>query len=131
LLAVATISFAQQAAALKPPVATPEVKPVTVPEVTPVTPFPLYYPAVEFDRPYTGTLIFTVADETTEVQKACNGPGPALGCSLLYANRCLVVLAPDNVIKAHDWTTEAVKRHEIAHCNGWPSDHRGWRLYDR
>jgi hypothetical protein len=112
-------------------VATPEVKPVTVPEVTPVTPFPLYYPAVEFDRPYTGTLIFTVADDTTEVQKACNGPGPALGCSLLYANRCLVILAPDNVIKAHDWTTEAVKRHEIAHCNGWPSDHRGWRLYDR
>ena len=38
--------------------------------------FPLYYPAVEFDRPYTGTLIFTVADDTTEAAKGLQWARP-------------------------------------------------------
>jgi hypothetical protein len=33
----------------------------------------------------------------------------------------------DELIKAAEWTAEIVRRHEIGHCNGFPSDHRGAR----
>jgi hypothetical protein len=43
------------------------------------------------------------------------------GCSIITStNSCLVVTIDREFKKA---TPEAVLRHEIGHCNGWPADH--------
>ena len=113
LLAVATVSFAQQAAAVKP---------------AKIEPFPIFYPPVEFDHRYSGTLVTTVAKSAEEVGQECSIVLEALGCSIRAAmGGCWIILAPEDIIKAHGWTREAVIRHEVAHCNGWHADHRGWR----
>jgi hypothetical protein len=51
--------------------------------------------------------------------------GNALGCFIRHVASCFIILAPDADIVAAGFATEDIKRHEIAHCNGWPSDHRG------
>jgi hypothetical protein len=40
---------------------------------------------------------------------------------------CELIISPDSIIALAGLTLEFVKRHEIAHCNGWPADHRGAR----
>ena len=117
LIALTSGSWAQQVAAIKP---------------TAVEPFPIYYPAVEFDRPHLGTLMMTIAKDAADLLTACGEDSKAaLGCSMRFPKWCLIILAPDDVIKSYGWTSQAVIRHEMAHCNGWPADHRGWRLTDR
>ena len=81
LLAVARA--AQVSAEIERSALTGTVQQVAVVQPAAIEPFPLYYPAKEFDRPYTGPLIFVAAKDTTEVQEACKGSGPALGCTLL------------------------------------------------
>jgi hypothetical protein len=56
--------------------------------------------------------------------------GFALGCAHLAAQECKIVLAADSVIIAAGHPPELVKRHEIAHCNGWPADHPGALPYE-
>jgi hypothetical protein len=46
------------------------------------------------------------------------------------------VVAPEADMKVVGLTMDITLRHEIAHCNGWPGDHRGalpiedWALMD-
>lgn len=72
-----------------------------------------------------------------ELQKVCP---TRLGCALSIStyppnmiaintsgNRvaCLVLMLPDEAIKAQGVDPQETYRHEIAHCNGWPADHGG------
>lgn len=51
-----------------------------------------------------------------------------LGCApLITKERCEIVVANDDIIKAQGWTFPIVVRHEIGHCNGWSKDHPGAR----
>jgi hypothetical protein len=43
--------------------------------------------------------------------------------------QCAIVMAPDDVITKAGFPPALVLRHEIAHCNGWPADHRGARTF--
>jgi hypothetical protein len=45
--------------------------------------------------------------------------GKVAGCAFHMDGRCLIVLNVDTLYD-HD----EVLRHEMAHCNGWPEDHR-------
>jgi hypothetical protein len=36
--------------------------------------------------------------------------------------KCEIVIADDDILKDAGWTFEIVKRHEEAHCGGWPND---------
>jgi hypothetical protein len=92
-------------------------------------------PPKEFDHPFAGELIVFTARDQDEVRAMCPRtqfpPLGALGCAPnIGPGRCRIVLAPDaDIIKAGH-PPELVKRHEIAHCNGWPADHRGALPYE-
>jgi hypothetical protein len=91
-------------------------------------------PPEHYDHPYNGPLVVTVARDETHVRELCPSAkftlGVALGCSVRHVTEgCWVVLAPEAVISAAGFPPELVKRHEIAHCNGWPADHRGARPF--
>lgn len=88
----------------------------------------LVLPPAEYDHAYPGELI--VVQSEAAVKRCPEGPfafKPVLGCSFRREDRCLVILAPDDMIRRYGWTTAIVKRHEIGHCNGWPANHPGAR----
>ena len=37
--------------------------------------------------------------------------------------RCYIYIAPSSYLQRNRVSAEAVRRHEIAHCNGWPAGH--------
>jgi hypothetical protein len=93
-------------------------------------------PPPEFDRPFAGGKVIIVpARDQKHVRELCPtakfNTGVALGCADLTASwDCRVVLAHDSVIIAAGFSPELVKRHEVAHCNGWHADHRGALPYE-
>jgi hypothetical protein len=88
-------------------------------------------PPKAFDRPYPapGKVIVVTARDQNHVRELCPTtvfPAEALGCAQLTPSwDCKIVVAADDVVKAAGFPPELVRRHEIAHCNGWPADHRG------
>ena len=93
-------------------------------------------PPVEYDKPYEGVLITQrlPIDQLHKIcapyQLACTMPistGPnGIGWRLGFdGNRvaCLMILPPDSYILEHHQDPKEVLRHELGHCNGWPSDH--------
>ena len=54
-----------------------------------------------------------------------NPGGHVLGCAIRTKKSCLVIYAPDEEIIRFGLSFDIIHRHEIAHCNGWPGDHRG------
>jgi hypothetical protein len=92
-------------------------------------------PPAEFDHRHKGIVIITRTKDQAETRKLCAVPFPmplAIGCAkTVLAGTilvgCEIVISPDSVIALSGLTLEFVKRHEIAHCNGWPADHRGAR----
>jgi hypothetical protein len=78
---------------------------------------PPLIPPKRFDHPFKGKLVEHRGD-IQEVQMWCatmyGKPFPYLveGCALPMGTRCEVA-----------FTRKAVRRHEIAHCNGWPEHH--------
>src|SRR5262245_22352274 len=74
-------------------------------------------PPKRFDHAFTGKLVEHPGD-IQEVQMWCatmyGVPFPYLveGCALPMGKRCEIA-----------FTRKAVRRHEIAHCNGWPEHH--------
>ena len=86
-----------------------------------IRPIPL--PPPEYDHPYSGIVVTTVAKSLEHVRELCPIPNAKYGCAFRYGTGCLIVLAPDADIVAVGWTTELAKRHEIGHCNGWPANH--------
>ena len=93
-------------------------------------------PPKEFDRPYAapGKVIVVTGRDQNHVRELCptaKFTGEALGCASLTPTwDCKIVVAANDVIKAAGFPPELVKRHEIAHCNGWPADHRGALPYE-
>jgi hypothetical protein len=83
-------------------------------------------PPVEYDHPYTGDLTVSIVSQE-EIARQCPNAKARLGCNRRWPDECLVWIAPDDVIEALGLTREVVLRHEIGHCNGWPSDHPGMR----
>jgi hypothetical protein len=79
-----------------------------------------------YDHPYDGVVVERVLP-LDEARRFCAaiGVGPADGCSGIVtmtdeSKRCLIVLPTDGP----DPDIENYRRHELAHCNGWPADHR-------
>lgn len=81
-------------------------------------------PPSAYDHPYAGQVIEMVM-KAPQVNSLCIKMGavdPAaagqqfLGCSWRdVSGRCYVVLSDHDIA--------AIRRHEIAHCNGWPAHH--------
>jgi hypothetical protein len=94
---------------------------------------PRVVPPKEFDHPFPapGKVIVVPARDQDHVRELCptaKFKGAALGCSGMTDSwDCRIVLAADSVIIAAGFPPDLVRRHEIAHCNGWPADHR-WAL---
>jgi hypothetical protein len=90
-------------------------------------------PPPEYDRPYDGVLVTTVANSQKQVREWCPDAkftlGVALACTHRYPTGCRMVIASDKLLTAAGFPAEMVKRHELAHCNGWPADHPGPRPF--
>jgi hypothetical protein len=82
-----------------------------------------------------GNLAIWPVKTQQQVRDACPNAkfnlGHALACAWRFpgGETCWIVMVPDDQIKAAGLPVELVKRHEIAHCNGWPGDHRGARPF--
>jgi hypothetical protein len=91
-------------------------------------------PPKQYDRPYKGDLQVTVAKSQQHVRELCPGTKfgwiGALGCAHVIGNKCCVIMAPDADITKAGFPPDLIKRHEIAHCNGWPADHKGARVFE-
>jgi hypothetical protein len=90
-------------------------------------------PPEEYDHPFEGPVAVILAKDVETVNKLCNNPRAVLGCARTlettnYGKICWIVMAADDVIRGMGFTPELVKRHEIGHCNGWPSYHPGGRF---
>jgi hypothetical protein len=87
--------------------------------------FPTLIPPVEYDHPFMGVVIVTRLDREALV-KRCVIPN-AWGCAHHYGPTCEVTIGIDDILVMPltnirvPW--QAVYRHEIAHCNGWPWFH--------
>ena len=51
--------------------------------------------------------------------------GPTAAPCRARTKGCWIVLAPEEDMKRVGVWMDLIRRHEIAHCNGWPGDHRG------
>ena len=88
-------------------------------------------PPVEYDKPFAGTLIENTARTMQDMADWCalHPPREVLGCAFRFQNskdeepRCRIFIAPASELKQRGLTVDAVRRHEIGHCNGWPGSH--------
>ncbi len=81
-------------------------------------------PPARYAGPYAGQLVERVLPQW-RVPAACVALGQGYsatmrGCALRSGNTCTVVRMADRYGRA---TPDAVRRHELGHCNGWPSNH--------
>jgi hypothetical protein len=77
-------------------------------------------PPLEFDGNYKGKLTITRMEDFGIIQYICKN-NTAVACAIHTAQSCLILLGPGT------WSRADVLRHELGHCNGWPSDHPGAR----
>lgn len=93
-----------------------------------------FYPTIrkpppEYSGPYTGKLTERLVP-LVEIGGACSALGTktlyAWGCAQRRDGACLIFLPAigPGVTSA---LQEQIRAHELAHCNGWPNDHPGWR----
>jgi hypothetical protein len=81
-------------------------------------------PPAEYDKPFVGKLEEFIAKDQEELASFCWGLS-VLGCAKHWPASesgpplCDIYLAPDELIRKRGLTTEIVRRHEMAHCNGW------------
>jgi hypothetical protein len=101
------------------------------PPVQPLTPHnSLWLPPPEYDKPFKGKL--TEIRVTPEIMRAICPKSQfpvTLACAYppVHDTQCVIIMLEDKHLEAAGWTAEYVRRHEIGHCNGFPSDHRGAR----
>jgi hypothetical protein len=86
-------------------------------------------PPKYYDHPFDGEVIENTVD-MKEMDRLCkprrNPEVIPLGCAFHYSNQpksCYILIAPLAVLQKHRLVPETVRRHEIAHCNGWPWYH--------
>lgn len=78
-------------------------------------------PPTQYNHPYNGQVIERVMPEA-EVRVLCTSrgaSGPFVACAWVSDGACYIVLPNDEPAPVATY-----RRHEIAHCNGWPADHR-------
>jgi hypothetical protein len=88
-------------------------------------------PPKEYDHPYKGPGELQIVE--VKSQDSVHGWCPttvfpkagAFACAIVKPWGCQVVIAPEADLKAVGLWKALVVRHETAHCNGWPGDHRG------
>jgi len=93
-------------------------------------------PPPEFDYPYKGELTVTRDSDEFPTLRQCRPPGMILGCARVTipfeggpSRTCSIWIAPDSFLEIFGTNYEEMLRHELAHCNGWPSYHPGARAW--
>jgi hypothetical protein len=87
-------------------------------------------PPTEYDRTYNGALTITIVPSLDALHQDCRVHIPKmLGCSFKSPLGCVIIMVKDDIIRENGWTTGLLLRHEMGHCNGWPADHPGARVY--
>ena len=82
-------------------------------------------PPARYDHPFTAQLSIRTVATLSEANELCKQWGPRkVACSSGVLNsHCHIIIAQDSALRAIGFTRKASLRHEIAHCNGWGSDH--------
>lgn len=87
-------------------------------------------PPIQFLHAFAGPLV-VLERPYHEVDAACRSLGSTIArkviaCAKTDRGACVIVLP--QIGAAFDARRRAaLYRHELAHCNGWPADHRGAR----
>jgi hypothetical protein len=92
------------------------------------------FPPAKYDHPYTGKLTIERVTDPAAVRAHCPNTKKPLGCAhhARDLSWCRVYVVSDEYInqqysaetrKLFGYTYENFLRHELGHCNGWPSDH--------
>jgi len=87
-----------------------------------------FLPPAEYDHKYEGRLQ-VIRGSASLIAHLCPAPSPGYRmtcCAIRMAEgrECLVVLADDDLLlRVGVYDSKIVLRHEIGHCNGWPSHH--------
>ena len=81
-------------------------------------------PPAKYDHPFRGRVSITTVATVQEANAACAKYGPRnVACATAINGTCYITMVPDHII--NQWGPKAqLMRHEVAHCNGWPADHR-------
>jgi hypothetical protein len=105
---------------------------ITILKVKPTTStsgVPLHLPPKKYDYPYKGKLTIEEVTQEQLVAQCMAANMFSLGCAFPRGDNCRIILRDEKTIEAGGWTKELLIRHETAHCNGWPGDHPGKRMY--
>jgi hypothetical protein len=84
---------------------------------------PDFYPPPQYDHEYAGKLYISAENPLSTLETACSMK--TIGCAHvpythgLGANECMILLPKRETMDKMGIDYEALKRHEIAHCNGW------------
>ncbi len=88
-------------------------------------------PLSQYNHPYDGLVEERVLP-VAEVRVVCDSlaashssadasaPGGTAACAWVNDDTCFIILPDDEGAPV-----DTYRRHEIAHCNGWPADHSG------
>jgi hypothetical protein len=79
----------------------------------------LLEPPAQYDHPYHGQVIEQRLSQF-QLMQLCHGPAPA--CAWVSKGVCHVALPVD---EKNSRVVAIMRRHEVAHCNGWPPHHPG------
>jgi hypothetical protein len=84
-------------------------------------------PPPMFDHPYNGHLIerresLPAVENVCHMQHGIISQYKALGCAEVFPRRCFIVI-PSVSGEITGTLQKQIRRHEIAHCNGWPENH--------
>jgi len=77
-------------------------------------------PPAQYNHPYNGPIVERVMP-VAEVRALCTSKGASargVACSWVSDGTCYIVLPNDEQAPVSTY-----RRHETAHCNGWPADH--------
>ncbi len=82
-----------------------------------------FYPPSHYDHEYAGKLFISAENALPNLALACGLP--TLSCTQvpgthgLASDECLILLPKRDIWDKTGISFEDLKRHEIAHCNGW------------
>jgi hypothetical protein len=82
-----------------------------------------FYPPSHYDHEYAGKLFISAENDLPVLERACGlktmGCSQAPGTHGLALDECLILLPKREDLAKTGVSMEDLKRHEIAHCNGW------------
>jgi hypothetical protein len=86
-----------------------------------------FAPPAQYDHPFAGKVFEITANTMAEMAVLC-APHPRagrlFGCGPHGSpEECHIIIAPVDYLNIYGVTAEQVRRHEMAHCNGWPAHH--------